>query len=73
MTHLSLVSIRDSANDSASRRQAASAVGGRIERFLNGESDGGELLRSLYDHVLDEPVPARLMAVLGRAVAPAEG
>jgi hypothetical protein len=36
----------------------------RIRAFLAGESHGEELLHAIYDHVLDEPVPERLRAVL---------
>jgi hypothetical protein len=37
-----------------------------IRDFLAGKSDGEELLHALYDHVLDEPVPERLKALLRR-------
>jgi hypothetical protein len=37
-----------------------------IRDFLAGRSDGKDLLHTLYDHVLDEPVPERLRAVLKR-------
>jgi hypothetical protein len=35
-----------------------------IERFLDGETDGGVLFQALYGPVADEPVPERLLAVL---------
>jgi len=35
-----------------------------IRDFLSGKSDGEDLLHALYDKVLDEPVPERLLAVL---------
>jgi hypothetical protein len=38
----------------------------QIRAFLNGESDGNELLQGLYGDALDEPVPARLTALLRR-------
>lgn len=38
----------------------------RIRAFLAGETDGEDVLRQIYDHVLDEPVPERLRAVLKR-------
>ena len=38
----------------------------RIRTFLDGESDGEDLLHAIYDHVLDEPVPERLRAILRR-------
>ena len=34
--------------------------------FLAGKTDGEELLHALYDHILDEPVPERLRAILRR-------
>ena len=38
----------------------------QIRLFLNGENDGGELLRGLYGDTIDEPTPARLTALLKR-------
>lgn len=35
-----------------------------IRDFVAGKNDGENLLHTLYDHVLDEPVPERLLAVL---------
>ena len=35
-----------------------------IREFLAGDSDGEDLLHALYDHVLDEPIPERLRAIL---------
>ncbi len=35
-----------------------------IRDFLTGKTDGEVPLRALYDHVLDEPVPERLKALL---------
>jgi Anti-sigma factor NepR len=37
-----------------------------IRDFLNGKTDGEDLLHAMYDHVLDEPVPERLTALLRR-------
>jgi hypothetical protein len=37
-----------------------------IRDFLSGKTDGENLLHKLYDHVLDEPVPERLTALLRR-------
>ena len=37
-----------------------------IRDFLTGKTDGEDLLHALYDHVLDEPVPERLTALLKR-------
>ena len=38
----------------------------RIRAFLAGDSNGEDVLSEIYDHVLDEPVPERLRAVLKR-------
>ncbi len=38
----------------------------RIADFLAGRTHGEELLHELYDYVLEEPVPQRLRALLGR-------
>ena len=45
---------------------ARSPVDRDIRDFLAGKNDGEDLLRALYDHVLDEPVPDRLKALLRR-------
>jgi hypothetical protein len=37
-----------------------------IHDFLSGRTDGEDLLHKLYDHVLDEPIPERLTALLRR-------
>ena len=37
-----------------------------IRDFLAGKNDGEDMLHALYDHVLDEPVPERLKALLRR-------
>ena len=37
-----------------------------IRDFLSGKTDGEDLLHRLYNHVLDEPVPERLTALLKR-------
>jgi Anti-sigma factor NepR len=38
----------------------------QIRQFLAGQTEGETLLHALYDHVLDEPVPERLTALLRR-------
>ena len=38
----------------------------QIRSFLNGENEGYELLQGLYSDAIDEPVPARLTALLKR-------
>jgi hypothetical protein len=44
-------------------------VGEQLLDFLDGRTDGEELLHALYDHILDEPVPERLRALLGTGSA----
>ena len=38
-----------------------------LRRFFEGGSNGEDLLHALFDHVLDEPVPVRLHAMMQRA------
>jgi hypothetical protein len=42
----------------------ARAVEARIAAFLEGKTDGAELLHALYDHVLREPIPGAMSALL---------
>ena len=56
--HLALTSFLPEA------RIAVSSIDRDIRDFLAGDTDGEELLHALYDHVLDEPVPERLSALL---------
>jgi len=51
------------------RRSPEPSIHDRIAAFLAGRTDGEDVLRNLYDHVLDEPVPARLQALLRRREA----
>lgn len=37
------------------------AVETAILRFLNGETDGHDLLHALYDAPLDEPIPQHML------------
>ena len=48
----------------AERHIAMSLVDSDIRDFLAGKNDGEIVLRALYDHVLDEPVPQFLRDVL---------
>jgi hypothetical protein len=41
-----------------------SSTADEIRAFLDGETNGEPLLRALYDHILDEPIPARLLQLL---------
>ena len=38
----------------------------RIRAFLAGETDGEDVLHDIYDHVLDEPIPESMRALLKR-------
>jgi hypothetical protein len=50
----------------AEPRIAISSIDRDIRDFLAGKSDGEDLFHALYDHVLDEPVPEHLRALLKR-------
>lgn len=40
------------------------SVEDQIAAFLDGRTHGEELLHALYDHVLDEPIPLQMKALL---------
>lgn len=40
------------------------SVEDQIAAFLDGRTHGEELLHALYDHVLDEPIPPQMKALL---------
>jgi hypothetical protein len=40
-----------------------------IERFLNGDSNGASLFQRLFGAIADEPIPERLLAVIGSLAA----
>jgi hypothetical protein len=42
----------------------AHSVDNQIREFLAGDSNGEDLLHAIYDHILDEPVPERMRALL---------
>jgi hypothetical protein len=44
-------------------------VRGQLLDFLDGRTDGEELLHALYDHVLDEPVPEGMRALFSAGSA----
>lgn len=44
-------------------------VGEQLLDFLDGRTDGEELLHTLYDHVLDEPVPEQMRALFSAGSA----
>jgi hypothetical protein len=51
----------------ASRRQLAlSFVEEQINDFLDGRTHGESVLHALYDHVLEEPIPARMQALFAK-------
>jgi hypothetical protein len=35
-----------------------------LDRFLSGRNNGGKLLHALFDEVLEEPVPSRLVTIM---------
>jgi hypothetical protein len=41
-------------------------IAGEVADFLDGRTHGESLFHTLYDHVLDEPVPERMREVLKR-------
>jgi len=43
--------------------EESDTVGEQLLDFLDGRTDGEELLHALYDHVLDEPVPEQMRAL----------
>ena len=43
--------------------QESDVVGEQLLDFLDGRTAGGKLLHTLYDHVLDEPVPESMRAL----------
>ena len=45
---------------------AMSLIDRDIRDFLDGKNDGEDLFHALYDHVLDEPVPQHLRALVTR-------
>jgi hypothetical protein len=49
--------------------EQANNVGELLLDFLDGRTDGEELLHALYDHVLDEPVPEQMRALFSAGSA----
>jgi hypothetical protein len=43
---------------------SGSSVPERIAAFLDGKTCGEDLLHELYDHVLQEPIPEAMRAIL---------
>ncbi|HMD63311.1 MAG TPA: hypothetical protein VKF83_04965, partial [Stellaceae bacterium] len=52
-----------------SRLDTSDPVEKQILDFLEGGTDGEDLLHALYDHVLDEPVPERMRALFRKGSA----
>jgi hypothetical protein len=44
--------------------EADSAIDAAIDAFLDGKSDGAEVFTALYGSVAEEPIPARLLAIV---------
>jgi hypothetical protein len=44
--------------------QLTDTVEEKILDFLEGRTNGEELLHALHDHVLDEPIPERMLALV---------
>ncbi|HZT89887.1 MAG TPA: hypothetical protein VFA12_18095 [Stellaceae bacterium] len=44
----------------------ARLVDDELRAFLAGDNDGEDLLHALYDHILAEPVPQRMRALLNK-------
>lgn len=42
----------------------------QILDFLDGKTHGEELLHSLHDHVLNEPIPERMLALFRQPTRP---
>jgi hypothetical protein len=42
----------------------ARSVDARIAAFLDGATNGEELLHALYDHILSEPIPQSMRRIL---------
>ncbi|HEV2301498.1 MAG TPA: hypothetical protein VGR91_08005 [Stellaceae bacterium] len=53
-------------NTARDPRSPHSSLAKQVRAFLDGRTHGEELLHALYDHILDEPIPERLTAVLRR-------
>ena len=45
------------------------SIGEQIAAFLDGRTNGEGLLHTLYDHILDEPIPQSMRAILGEPPA----
>ncbi len=49
------------------KASAGSPAAARIAAFLDGRTNGEDVLHALYDYVLDEPVPERMQALLRKS------
>lgn len=45
---------------------ASPSAGSQIAAFLDGKTNGQDLLHALYDYVLEEPIPPSMSAILHR-------
>ena len=44
-------------------RSLPDSVNSQIIDFLEGRTDGEDLLHAMYDHIIDEPIPERMRAL----------
>jgi len=51
-------------NGTMPRQSMPDSIDRRIRAFLAGDTDGEDLFQALYGHILDEPLPQRLRALL---------
>jgi hypothetical protein len=47
-------------------RCGVASVEEQIIDFLDGKTDGEDLLHALYDHIFDEPIPERMRSLFKR-------
>ncbi|MBV9859927.1 MAG: hypothetical protein JO038_07485 [Alphaproteobacteria bacterium] len=53
-----------SAGLSLGRKFVSLSAEQRVRAFLDGETQGEDVLHEIFDHVLDEPIPESMRALL---------